>query len=113
MGKIIKLTESELISFIKKMVEHVEYHDVDEMYNDRVEDVMVQVVLKNDARDFNGPKEFAQQSIDDAMDIMMEKYSETIDDEDRLREEIEQRYTKILINYWYANSGDESDDDEW
>lgn len=113
MGKIITLTESELISFIKKMVEHVEYHDVDEMYKDRIEDVIAQVVLKNDAREFNEPKEFANQLIDDAIDIMLEKYGETIDDEDRLRDEIEQRYTKPLINYWYSNSGDESEEEEW
>ena len=113
MGKIIRLTESELISFIKKMVEHVEYHDVDEMYKDRIEDVIAQVVLKNDARDFDGPKDFAHQLINDAIDIMLEKYGETIDDEDRLRDEIEQRYTKPLINYWYSNSGEESEEEEW
>lgn len=112
MGKIIRLTESELIKFIKKMVEHVEYHDVDEMYKDRVEDVIVQVVLKNDARDFDGPKDFAQELIDMAIDILMDKYGETIDDIDRLRDEVEQRYTKPLINYWYSNSGDEEEGTE-
>jgi hypothetical protein len=106
MGRIIKLTESELIDFIQNMVEHVEYHDVDEMYEDRVEDVISQVVLKNDAREFDGPKDFAYYLIDMAVEIMIEKYGETIDDEDRLREEIEMKYTKPLINYWYSNSGD-------
>jgi hypothetical protein len=112
MGKIIRLTESELITFVKKMVEHVEYHDVDEMYGDRVEDVIAQVVLKYDARDFDGPRDFANQLIDIAIEILMEKYGETIDDEDRLRDEIEMKYTKPLINYWYSNSGDEEEGTE-
>jgi hypothetical protein len=112
MGQIIKLTESELVDFIKNMVEHVEYHNVDEMYQDRVEDVIAQVVLKHDARDFDGPKDFANYLIDMAVEILMEKYFETIDDEDRLRDEIEMRYTKPLINYWYANSGDEQEGTE-
>lgn len=110
MGKIITLTESELIKLIKKMVEHVEYHDVDEMYKDRVEDVMTQMVLKYDATKFNGPKEFAEFLIDMGVELMMEKYKETIDDENSLRTEIEQKYTKPLINYWYSNSGEEQEE---
>ena len=114
MAKTIKLTESQLIKFVNKIVEHLEYHDVDEMYEDRVEDVMSSLVLKHNPIDFSGPKDFAITLIDMCVETLMDKYFETFDDEDELREQVERKYTKALINYWYANSGNSDDDnDDW
>ena len=63
MKKIVKLTESQLLKFVKNIVEELEYHDVDEMYKDRVEDVMSSVVLHSDPEDFDNGREFAFEMI--------------------------------------------------
>ena len=105
MKKIVKLTESQLLKFVKNIVEELEYHDVDEMYKDRIEDVMSSVVLHSDPEDFESGREFAFEMIAQCMDTLMEKYSETINDEDEVRDEVEHKYMKSLINYWYSNSG--------
>ena len=113
MAKNIRLTESELIKFVEKIVENLEFHDVDEMYENKVEDVMSSLVLKFNPIDFSGPKDFASSLIDMCIEMLMERYFETFKDEDELRKQIEQKYTKALINYWYANSGESNDEDEW
>ena len=105
MSKILRLTESQLLKFVKNIVEELEYHDVDEMYEDRVEDVMSSVVLHSNPEDFDTGREYAFDMIAQCMDIMMEKYFETVDDEDELRDELEHKYINSLINYWYSNSG--------
>jgi hypothetical protein len=110
--KVIRLTESEIISLVKKVIQEQLGAKI-RRRSGEIQDFVDMFIANENPEDYNDEFEYADNILYGVYDDLIERYPDLDKYDEEIMDYLKETYGELLFDIWNESSSEEDEDEEY